>query len=233
MTLPVPAYFVPRALSMALFPSMANAFGRGDEPEIRRQLDAGTRLLTVAMLPFFAAAVLLARPLLFAFGPRFASAHLILELLLAATYLLICAIPAVNSLSATERVLVRVPAAAAGSGLTVGVVSWLILGPSHSVTGIAIGYLAGATVQSVIIMFAAWRRWRQSWSTLLWRVGLAAAVATGLVIYVNVRGDALVIRIGCALAVTALTALVCPSETGLVWGRLRQVAGQARGILAR
>ncbi len=234
MTLTVPAYFVPRALSMALFPSMASAFGRGDEPEIRRQLDAGTRLLTVAMLPFFAAAVLLARPLLaFVFNPGYADAYLVLEMLLAATYVLICAIPAVNSLSATERALVRVPAAAAVSGLTTGVVGWLVLGPAYSITGIAGGYLVGATVQSAIIMFAAWRQWRQAWSTLLWRVGVVAGLATGLAAYVNLHGAGLGIRLAGALAVTALTALLCPREFRLVIGRLRQVAGQARGILAR
>lgn len=233
MTLTVPAYFLPRALSMALFPSMANAFGRGDEPEIRRQLDVGTRLLVVGMLPFFASAVLLARPVVtLVFGARYTSAHLVLELLLAATYLLICSIPAVNSLSATESVLVRVPAGAAVSGLTVGVLSWLVLGPAYSITGIAAGYVAGAAVQSAVLMFAAWRRWGQAWSTLLWRAGLVAALAAGLVTWVDVHSAALALRLGCALAVAALAALVCPKEVRLAGGRLRQVTRQARGILS-
>jgi len=235
MTLTVPAYFVPRALSMALFPSMANAFGRGDEEEIRRQLDTGTRLLMVATLPFFAGAILLARPLLtFTFRrAEFAQAHLVLELLLAATYILICSIPAVNSLSATERNLVRIPAAAAISGLTVGVVSWLILGPVLGTTGIAVGYLAGAVVTSGICIFAAWRRWHQAWTTLLWRVGLAAALAAGLWVLVDVRWNTLGIRLGCVLGVAGITTMMCPQETRQIVGRLRQVTRQARGILTR
>ncbi len=233
MTLTVPAYFVPRALSMALFPSMANAFGRGDSAEIRRQVDAGTRLLMVATLPFFGAAVLLAEPVLIIFGRDYAPAHVILELLLAATYILICSIPAVNSLSATERSLVRVPAAAAVSGLSVGVVSWLILGPTQGTTGIAIGYLCGAVVTSGICLFAAWRRWQQRWGTLLLRVGLAAAVAVGLWVFVDLSEGALWIRLACALAVTAATALTCPLEARQIVGRLLQVARQARGIVTR
>jgi len=234
MTLTVPAYFVPRALSMALFPSMANAFGRGDEEEIRRQVDAGTRLLTVATLPFFAATVLLARPILVVvFGRDFSQAHVILELLLAATYILICSIPAVNSLSATERGLVRVPTAAAMSGLTVGVLGWLILGPTYTATGIAVGYLCGAVVISGTCMVVAWRRWRQAWGTLLGRVGLVVLFTVGLWILVDLRSSTVATRLGCVVAVAAITALLCPGESRQVLGRLRQVARQARGIVGR
>jgi O-antigen/teichoic acid export membrane protein len=234
LVLTVPAYFVPRALSMALFPSMANAFGRGDTDEIRRQVDAGTRILMVASLPFFATAVLLARPVLtIVFHPAYAEAHLVLELLLAATYVAIVSIPAVNSLSATQHALVRVPAAAAVAGTTVGVIGWLVLGPGHGTTGIAIGYLAGTIVASSTNMYVAWRRWQQAWSTLLLRVGLAAGVAGLLWAFVDHADAPLAVRIGCAAVVTGVTAALCRYETRQVISRLRLVGGQARRVLSR
>lgn len=136
-----------------------------------------------------------------------------------------------NSLSATERTLVRVPAAAAGSGLTVGVLSWLILGPSLGTRGIAIGYLCGAVAISGICLFAAWRRWNQRWGTLLLRVGLAAAVGVALWVVVDLSPGQLWIRLACALA--AVTALACPLETRQIIGRLRQVARQVCGSVTR
>ncbi|MDP9239650.1 MAG: lipopolysaccharide biosynthesis protein [Actinomycetota bacterium] len=229
LVLTVPAYFVPRALSMALFPSMAHAFGRGDTDEIRRQVDAGTRILMVASLPFFAAAILLARPVLtIVFHPSYAQAHLVLELLLAATYVAIVSIPAVNSLSATQHALVRVPAFAALAGTTVGVVCWLLLGPAHGITGIAIGYLAGTFVGSGTNMYVAWRRWQQSWTTLLLRVGLSAAAACLLWAFVDAVGARLLLRLGAIALVTVVTAALCPYETRQVVSRLRLVLRQAR-----
>jgi len=228
LVLTVPAYFVPRALSMALFPSMAHAFGRGDTDEIRRQVDAGTRILMVASLPCFAAAILLARPVLtIVFNPSYAQAHLVLELLLAATYVAIVSIPAVNSLSATQHALVRVPAFAALAGTTVGVVCWLLLGPRHGITGIAIGYLAGTFVGSGTNMYVAWRRWQQSWTTLLLRVGVAAAGACLLWAAVDATAGRVVVRLGAIVIATAVTAALCPYETRQVVSRLRLVAGQA------
>jgi len=228
LVLTVPAYFVPRALSMALFPSMAHAFGRGDTGEIRRQVDAGTRILMVASLPCFAAAILLARPVLtIVFNPSYAQAHLVLELLLAATYIAIVSIPAVNSLSATQHALVRVPAFAALAGTTVGVICWLLLGPGHGITGIAIGYLAGTFVGSGTNMYVAWRRWQQSWTTLLLRVGLAATVACLLWAAVDATGGRVAVRIGAIALVTVVTAAMCPYETRQVIGRLRLVGRQA------
>ncbi|MEP6696473.1 MAG: lipopolysaccharide biosynthesis protein [Pseudonocardiales bacterium] len=229
LVLTVPAYFVPRALSMALFPSMAHAFGRGDTEEIRRQVDAGTRLLMVASLPCFAGAILLARPVLrVVFQPSYAHAHLVLELLLAATYVAIVSIPAVNSLSATQHALVRVPAFAALAGTSIGVICWLLLGPRLGITGIATGYLAGTFVASGSNMYVSWRRWQQSWTTLLLRVG-AAAVVTGLLwALVDAVDAGLLIRSGAIVVVTMATALLCPYETRQVISRLRLVVAQAR-----
>lgn len=219
--LTVPAYFVPRALSMALFPAMAGTFGRGDTGEVRRQLYDSTIFLLVGALPFFAAGVFFAEPILtLLFGARYADAHLILEMLLTATYVMIVAIPAVNALSATDRALARIPAGASAAGFSVGLAVWLALGPSHGPTAIAVGYLAGAVVASAIGMVAASRHWHWEWSRLLLRASLVVGVAAGLRALAGLTQNGLLVRLGCTLAVAAITVLACLPETRHIIRRL-------------
>ncbi len=232
--LTVPAYFVPRALSMALFPSMAGAFGRGDTPEIRRQLDGATRFLLVGGLPFFAAGVFFAEPILTrSFGREFAGAHLVLELLLAATYVMVVGIPAVNAFSATHAKAVRIPASGSAIGLLVGVVCWFLLGPAYGITGIGIGYLIGVSVTAGISLIAGWRRWHLPWSTLFLRAGVVVAAAVGLRILAEVLDHGLLVRSGCTLAVAVITAVVCWPEARQILGQLSEFTARVRGRLSR
>lgn len=232
--LTVPAVFVPRALSLAMFPAMAGAFGRGDAAEVRRQLGASTRFLLLGTLPFFAAGVFLAEPILtLSFGPEFAGAHRELELLLAATYIVVLAIPSVNALGATHRALVRVPALAALAGLIVGLVGWIVLGPTYGTTGIAVGYLAGVVVASGTDLIAAWRQWRLPWSMLFLRAGLAVGAAVVLRLLAAQTGNGVLVRLGCSLAVAAVTALLCLPELRQLLRRLPAYAAQASGKPSR
>lgn len=232
-TLVVPAYFLPRALSMALFPSMASAFGRGDEEEISRQLDVGTRILIIGMLPLFVGAVLLARPLLtLFFNDSYAAAYLVLGLLLTATYASIVAIPAVNSLVATARNLIRLPVYSTLAGCGLGVAVWLAFGGRYATTAVALGYLAGSVLQGAVPILSAWRRWGQSWGLLLLRTAGLVAVAGAMWALTNELHGALLPSLGLSLAFTGLTALVCPPEVRLIAGRLRVLArrGTSRRI---
>lgn len=232
--LTVPAYFVPRALSMALFPAMAGAFGRGDTPEVRRQLDGATRFLLVGGLPFFAAGVFFAEPILrLAFHREFAGAHLVLELLLAATYVMVVGIPAVNAFSATHRKAVRIPATGSAIGLLVGVVGWFLLGPAYGITGIGVGYLIGVTVTAGISLIAGWRRWQLPWSMLFLRAGVAIAAAVGLRILADLTDNGLLVRLGCTLAVAVITAIVCLPEVRLILRQLTGFTTQVRGRISR
>lgn len=232
--LTVPAYFVPRALSMALFPAMAGAFGRGDAPEVRRQLDGATRFLLVGGLPFFAAGVFFAEPILTrSFGREFAGAHLVLELLLAATYVMVVGIPAVNAFSATHAKAVRIPATGSAIGLLVGVVLWFLFGPAYGITGIGVGYLIGVSVTAGISLIAGWQRWHLPWSMLFLRAGVVVAAAVGLRILADLLDHGLLVRSGCTLAMVVITTVVCLPEVRQI---LRQLAGfttAVRGRLSR
>lgn len=231
--LTVPAVFVPRALSLALFPAMAGAFGRGNSAEVRRQLDRATRFLVVGGLPFLAAGVFFAEPLLILIGREFAGGHVALELLLASTFVVIVAIPAVNALSATHRSLVRVPSVAAAVGLLVGLVAWLVLA-RYGINGIAVGYLVGVVVASGISIAGAWRHWHLSWLQLYVRVGASVGAAVGLRMLANLTDNGLLVRLGCTLIVAAITTMVFFPEVRQLLRSLRSFAGHARGgLLAR
>ncbi|MGB9378065.1 MAG: lipopolysaccharide biosynthesis protein [Mycobacteriales bacterium] len=232
--LTVPAFFVPRALSMALFPSMAGAFGRGDAAEVRRQVDGATRFLLVGGLPFFAAGVFFAEPVLrLTFGAEFAAAHLVLELLLAATYVMVVGIPAVNAFSATHRKAVRIPATGSVLGLLLGIICWVLLGPRYGIAGIGVGYLAGVILTAGISLIAGWRRWHLPWSMLFLRAGLVIAVAVALRIAATAAGDDLLLRFGATLAVAACTVVFCLPEVRRIARQLSALVGALRRRVAR
>jgi O-antigen/teichoic acid export membrane protein len=178
VTLIAPMYFLPRALGIVLFPSMARAHGAGDVADVRRQADVSTRALLVVLAPLFAAALLLAPEILTVFGgPEYADGAPVLRLMLAATYLAVVAVPAVNALSSGAHV--RVPVLCAVAGLVTGLAVVAALGGPLGAAGVGLGYLCGTAVTAGGPAVTAWRLHRMSW---LAPVGLAAGfVALALV----------------------------------------------------
>lgn len=170
VTLIAPAYFLPRALGIVLFPSMARAHGAGDVADVRRQADISTRALLVVLAPLFAVALLVAPEILTLFGgSEYADGAPVLRLMLAATYLAVCAVPSVNALSSGTHV--RVPVLSAVAGLITGLTVVAALGGPLGATGVGLGYLCGTAVTAGGPIVTAWRLHRMSWLT---PVGLAA-----------------------------------------------------------
>jgi O-antigen/teichoic acid export membrane protein len=210
LSLLAPLYFVPRALSLALFPAMAGAHGEGDTEAVRRQTDLSTRLLIGSMLPVFVAGIVLARPILsLAFGREYAASQGILAIMLIATFVSIIPVPAVNSLSAVAARYVKVSAWASLAGLVVGVIWWLAFGRSGGVRAVAVGYLLGSLIQTAIPMGVAWRLYRLPWRTTMLAMTAGCAVAAPVVLYaVNGSlglGIRLALAVGFALAWYAAT----------------------------
>jgi len=221
LTLVTPAYFLPRALSVALFPSMAGAFARGQIETIRRQADLGTRIIAVGMLPLFAGAVFLAEPILHVFyGAGFAGGAVVLAVLLAATYISVLPVSAVNSLSAVEAKYARVTAYSSSAGLLVGVLWWLVLTPRQGVVAVAVGYLVGSLVQTGVPMAVAWWRYRLGWTGLSLRLaaGCTVVVAAAFVLHRDAGG--LLPAAAAALVFAAGWCAVCRSDLRLLVERL-------------
>jgi len=226
VTLVAPMYFLPRALGLALFPAMARARGAGDVATVRRHADLSTRALLITLAPLFAAGILLAREVLVLFGDAsFAGGVTVLQLMLAATFLAVCAVAAVNALSSGERWQVRTPVAAAVAGCLTGLAAVALLGGPLGAAGVGLGYLIGTAVTAAGPAVAVWRQHRMAWRGPV--VGALATVfgALGLALAITVAdvspGPRVAVDVGVALAAGALS-------VGLLRHHLRAVAREAR-----
>lgn len=189
MSLIGPAFFAPRALALAFFPSAAEATGRGDAVGLARQTDTLTRMLLLTTLPAFAVAAMLGGPALrLVFGSTYADAGAVFAVLLLAVLLYVVAVPSVNVLSAGGLASVRVPPLASAAGLLVGVLVWLVLGVAGVLrgvdggVGVALGYLAGMLVQAGVPLAIAFRRLpsRGAWLGITGRLVISLVAAIGL-----------------------------------------------------
>ncbi len=178
VTLVTPMYFLPRALGLALFPAMARAHGAGDVDAVRRQADLSTRALLVLLAPLFAAGILLAREVLLLFGgPRYAAGAPVLQLMLGATYLAVCAVAAVNTLSSGDGWQLRTPVLSALAGCLTGLLVVAVLGGRLGAAGVGIGYLAGTAVTAGGPTVAVWRRYHMPWVSPALRALATVALA--------------------------------------------------------
>jgi O-antigen/teichoic acid export membrane protein len=163
VTLVAPLYFLPRALSMALFPAMAKAHGAGDTDVVRRHADIFTRALLVLLAPVFAVGVLISPEVLTLFGGgEYAQGAGVLRVILLATYVAVVQVAAVNALSSGDGF--RIPVWASVVGAVVGLVAVLPLGSWLGGIGVAVAYLVAIVVGAAVPLGVVWRRFSLAWT---------------------------------------------------------------------
>jgi O-antigen/teichoic acid export membrane protein len=187
VALVAPLYFLPRALSMALFPAMAHAHGAGEVEVVRRHADISTRALFVLLAPLFVVALLLSRPILaIVFSLKYAPGAPVLQVLLVATFLMVTQTPAVNALSSGSPTDVKIPVFSAMAGWVSGVVAAIPLGLTLGGLGVGLAYVIAAAVSASGPLLSVARRHSLSWQG---PIGRAMAVLLGaLVISLVVDG---------------------------------------------
>jgi O-antigen/teichoic acid export membrane protein len=230
VTLVAPAYFLPRALGLVLFPAMARAHGAGDLADVRRHADISTRALVVPLAPLFVGGVLLAREVLVLFGGSgYAAGGEVLRLLLGATYLAVIQVAAVNALSSGAHVRVPVAFGVAGCLAGLGVVA--LLGGPLGATGVGLGYLLGTAVTALGPIATIWRMHRMPWAGPLARsIGcVAVALVTGYALdEAGLTGSARsIVDVAVALAAALLTLAVLRGDVRTLMRQARRV-GAAR-----
>jgi O-antigen/teichoic acid export membrane protein len=204
-----PAYLLPRAISVVLFPAMARAAGRFDNRRVRRQLQVGTDVLAAALLPFFALAGVLATAVLtVAYGRGFADAGTTLAIMVWATWISVASVPAVNALSSDPGRGYLVPAGASLAGCLIGLAVWFTLG--STIEAVAWGYLVGSVVQSAVPMVEAARRHRSPRPSFAVRVVAAAAIS--LLVALSIGRPPIVVTIVVAVALTGAVCLAVLPE---------------------
>jgi len=225
VTLVAPAYFLPRALGLVLFPAMARAHGAGDLADVRRHADLSTRGLVVPLAPVFVLGVLLAREVLMLFGgSSYAAGGEVLRLLLGATYLAVIQVAAVNALSSGAHV--RVPVAFGVLGCLAGLAVVAGLGRPLGAAGVGLGYLLGTAVTALGPIVTVWRVHRMPWAGPLLRA-VSCVVGALLVGYLlDVMGPDGPARSTVDIATALVAALLA---LALLRGDLRALLAGARG----
>jgi O-antigen/teichoic acid export membrane protein len=209
LSLVTPAYLLPRAISVVLFPAMARAAGRADSARVRLQLKIGTEVLAAALLPFFALAGVLATAVLtLAYGRDFADGGVTLAIMVWATWVTVASVPAVNALSSDPGRAYLIPAGASLVGCLVGLAVWFLSG--GSIEAVAWGYLIGSGIQSVVPMVEAARRHHAL------RIGFAArlvgAAGLSLVVALWVGRPPIGVTISVAIALAAVVSVAVLPE---------------------
>ena len=197
LTLATPASLASRSLSLVLLPSLATAYGRGDHDSVRRQTDISTRVLAVVSLATFGPLMLLSPTLISLFFRRdgFDEAVILLPILLTAVMVLNVVIGATNSLLTREQRHARVVMTASVVGAVAGGLWWLVAAPAGGVLAVAVGYLGGTLIVSVIPVVVAWRLDHHAWAGLVARFVGMTAVAGALVWWEESTGASLLVQL--------------------------------------
>jgi O-antigen/teichoic acid export membrane protein len=207
VTLVAPLFFLPRALSLALFPAMARAHGAGDADAVRRHADVFTRALLALLAPLFALGILLAPEVVVLFGGApFADGAPVLRLLLVATFVGSIQVAAVNALSSGNGLRITVYAAVGGAVL--GLMALVPLGRWLGAAGVGIAYLVAVGITTAVPLGVVWRRYRLTWAgpTVRSLAVVAAALAAAPVV-ADAGGGRVAVDVGAAVLVAGAGAL--------------------------
>jgi O-antigen/teichoic acid export membrane protein len=223
LSLVTPAYLLPRAISVVLFPAMARAAGRADSARVRLQLKIGTEVLAAALLPFFALAGVLATAVLtLAYGRDFADGGVTLAIMVWATWVTVASVPAVNALSSDPGRAYLIPAGASLVGCLVGLAVWFLSG--GSIEAVAWGYLIGSGIQSVVPMVEAARRHHALRIGFAARLVGAAGLSLAVALWVGRPPIGVTISVAIALAAVVSVAVLPELRSLMQLGRSMRAA---------
>jgi O-antigen/teichoic acid export membrane protein len=189
LALATPASLLAGSLSLTLFPSMAEAWGRRDFAGFRRQTDQATRALVLVMVTTLGGIAVGSRFVVaVVWGDRYPEAADLLPVLLLAVLGTTIGVASVNALSTRSQRGMIAASGASLAGLVVGATVWAVLARDHGVMGIAIGYLAGTVVVGGAPLVTVWRTDRQPWTLLVLRLMVGVGVASVLVVLERATG---------------------------------------------
>lgn len=182
LNLATPASMLAASLSLVLFPSMAQAWGRGDTAGFHAQTDRATRALAVVMVAIFGSIILCSRLAVdLVWGSRFQGAQQVLPVLVLAVLATNLAVPSVNALTTRSQRGMWVTTGASLLGLAAGGAVWWLLAGRMGTVGVAVGYLCGTIVIASIPVAVTWWSDRHAWSGVFGRVAAALVLVGGLV----------------------------------------------------
>ncbi|MGG5257962.1 lipopolysaccharide biosynthesis protein [Phycicoccus avicenniae] len=216
MATATPASLLAVSLSLALFPSLAESWARGDTATFLDQTDRAARVLQVVMVSILGSLAICSQLIMaFVWGPKFDPESPVLPALLVAITMTTVAVPSVNALVTRSRRLMRVTTGASFAGLCTGALVWWLLGPSSAVD-VAVGFLAGSVVSGAVPLLAEWRVGRHRWGWVVLRLPLAVLLVVGAVVGQRALGLPVWAEPLTALLFVAVWWVLCRRDLALV-----------------
>ena len=181
LQLVTPLSIIAAALTLVLYPAMAEAHGAGDPDRLRRQTDLATRGFLAVMVPIFGALAIASRPVIdLVWGARYAEAAPLMPAFCIALLLQNVASPAVGSITSGPHKNMWYSMLLSWAGFGTAIACWAILVPTVGILGVAWGYAAGSAVTALSLLVVAWRLNGQRWWDLLARLLLAVAAIAAI-----------------------------------------------------
>ncbi|MGN6299916.1 MAG: lipopolysaccharide biosynthesis protein [Angustibacter sp.] len=181
LTLATPASLLAGSLSLVLFPTMAETWGRGDRRQFHLQTDLATRGLFAVMVAAFGSLALCSRLIVAVlWGERFADSASVLPILLFAVCLTTLGVSSVNAVMTSGPRGMRITTSGGIAGLLVGALVWVLAVPAWGIVGVAVGYLAGTSISFSVAFVACWRQGGHRWGWLSGRTAATLALLGAL-----------------------------------------------------
>lgn len=181
LALATPPSLLAMSLSLVLFPSMAEAWGRKDLTAFKRQTDRATRALVTIMTTIFGPIALCGSLIVTViWGDRYGHAAVLLPILLLAILANTMGVACTNSLTSRSHRGMVTSTISSLVGMAFGTLVWAVLAPRWGTVGVAIGYLAGTMVIAGIPITIVWRRDGHHWSSLAVRTAVGIALLVTL-----------------------------------------------------
>lgn len=183
MALATPLQIVATSMSTVMFPSVAEAVGRGDTGEVRRRTDQSVRAISLVMVATAGSLAILSPVAVdLVWGSEFGATADLLPIILGGITCAALASPCVNYLmNLSQGAAVQATALSVGTSL-LGILTWLWLGEARDLMTIAAGFLLAKLLFVFLTLLLVQRSlvfvdWR--W---LSRLGLGVLVAAAIVV---------------------------------------------------
>ena len=181
LQLVTPFSIITAALTLVLYPSMAEAHGAGDADRLRAQTDLATRSFLAVMVPLFGALAIASRPIIeLVWGARYAEAATVMPAFCVALLLQNVASPAVGSITSGPHRNMWYSMLLSWAGFGAAIAAWAILAPAFGIVGIAVGYAIGAAITALSLLVVAWRLNGQRWWGVLLALLASVLAISGL-----------------------------------------------------
>ena len=204
MVTATPASLLASSLSLVLFPTLAEAWGRGDKALFKTQTDQATRALILVMVAIFGSLILCSQLVMRTlWGREYDATSGIFPLLVGAILATNIAVATSNALATRSVRGLQVASAASLAGLVLGSVLWWLLTPHLGTLGVALGYLAGSAVAALVPMGVEWHRGGHHWQGLALRLAAGVALVAALSVVKRALGLPMLVEPALALAFVA------------------------------